>query len=82
MLSCDITDKELITVTAGAESLLSSRPLNYQTANVKDDVLLRNHFLQGKMGGHFAQEAADTSRFNPQKRQCKVQESLKCGPDG
>jgi len=34
------------------------------------------------MGGHFAQADADTSRFNPQKRQFKVQESLKCGPDG
>lgn len=44
MLSHDITDEELITVIAGAEGLLSSRPLTYQTANVKD-VLPPNHFL-------------------------------------
>ena len=29
----DVTDEELITVVAGAESLLNSRPLTYQSAN-------------------------------------------------
>ena len=46
--SSDVTDEELITVVTGAESLLNSRPLTYQSANVKDDVpLTPNHFLYG-----------------------------------
>ena len=50
--SSDVTDEELITVVTGAESLLNSRPLTYQSANIKDDVpLTPNHFLYGQMGG-------------------------------
>ena len=44
--SSDVTDEELITVVTGAESLLNSRPLTYQSANIKDDVpLTPNHFF-------------------------------------
>ena len=37
--SSDVTDGEL-TVVTGAESLLNSRPLNYPSANIEDDVPL------------------------------------------
>ena len=75
--SSDVTDEELITVVTGAESLLNSRPLTYQSANIKDDVpLTPNHFLHGQMGGQFAPESVDTMRFNPRKRWRKVQELI------
>ena len=75
--SSDVTDEELITVVTGAESLLNSRSLTYQSANVKDDVpLTPNHFLYGQMGGQFAPESVDTTRFNPRKRWRKVQELI------
>ena len=73
----DVTDEELITVVTGAEGLLNSRPLTYQSADIKDDVLLTpNHFLYGQIGGQFAPENADTTRFNPRKRWRKVQELI------
>ena len=51
----DVMDEELITVVAGAESLLNSRPLTYQSADPRDDIpLTPNHFLFGQMGGQFA----------------------------
>lgn len=70
VLSCsDVTDEELITVVTGAESLLNSRPLTYQSANIKDDVTLTpNYFLHGQMGGQFAPENVDTTRLNPRRR--------------
>ena len=75
--SSDVTDEELITVVTGAESSLNSRPLTYQSANVKDEVpLTPNHFLYGQMGGQFAPESVDTTRFNPRKRWRKVQELI------
>ena len=36
--SSDVPGKELITVVSSAESLLNSRPLTYQSVNIKDDV--------------------------------------------
>ena len=75
--SSEVTDEELITVCTGAESLLNSRPLTYQSADPKDDVpLTPNHFLQGQMGGQFAPETVDTTEFNPRKRWRKVQELI------
>lgn len=73
----DITDEELITVVTGAEGLLNSRPLTYQTADIRDDVpLTPNHFLYGQMGGQFAPENVDTTGFNPRKRWRKVQDLI------
>ena len=69
----DVTDEELITAITGAENLLNSRPLTYQSANVP---LTPNHFLYGQMGGQFAPESVDTTRFNPRKRWRKVQELI------
>jgi len=73
----DVTHEELITVIAGAESLLNSRPLTYQSADPRDDIpLTSNHFLYGQMGGQFAPESVDTTRFDPRKRWRKVQELI------
>ena len=49
----DINDEELMTAIIGAEGLINSRPLTYQSANHKDDVpLTPNHFLHGQIGGY------------------------------
>ena len=75
--SSDIMNEELTTVVAGAEGFLNSRPLTYQSADIKDEVpLTPNHFLYGQMGEQFAPESVDTMRFNPRKRWRKVQELI------
>ena len=66
--NADITDEELMTAFTGAEALLNSRPLTYQSANPEDDVpLTPNHFLFGQVGGQFAPESVDETTFNPKK---------------
>ena len=48
--NADVTDEELMTAIIGAEGLINSRPLTYQTADPSDDVpLTPNHFLHGQM---------------------------------
>ncbi|KXJ05260.1 hypothetical protein AC249_AIPGENE26360, partial [Exaiptasia diaphana] len=60
--SADITDEELVSAVIGAEGLINSRPLTYQSANPADTVpLTPNHFLHGQLGGKFAPESVDTS---------------------
>jgi hypothetical protein len=72
----DVTDEELITTFSGAESLINSRPLTYQTADPRDDVpLTPNHFLHGQMGGDFAPETELTT-FSLSKRWRKVQDLI------
>ena len=72
-----VTDKELITVSIGVESLLNSRPLTYQSSDLRDDVpLTPNQFLHGQMGGQFAPESVDTTTFQPRQRWRKVQDII------
>ena len=74
--SSDVTDGEL-TVATGAESLLNSRPLNYQSADIKDDVSLTpNSFLHGQTAGQFPPESVETTRFNPREGWHKAQELI------
>ena len=48
----DINEEELMTAVIGADGLINSRPLTYQSANPADDVpLTPNHFLHGQVGG-------------------------------
>ena len=76
--NADITDEELTTAFTGAEALLNSRPLTYQSANPEDDVpLTPNHFLFGQIGGQFAPESVDHTAFNPKKRWRRVQELVR-----
>ena len=69
-----LTDEELITAMAGAEDLINSRLLIYQSANGRDLPLLTpNHFLIGQMGGKVAPDSVDTTTFNPCSRWREVQ---------
>ena len=69
----DVTDEELITICAGVEGFLNSRPITYQSMNPSDDVpLTPNHFLHGQLGGEFAPEVIDMDA-NPRERWRKVQ---------
>jgi len=74
----DVNDEELMTAFTGAEALINSRPLTYQSAEVKDSLpLTPNHFLHGQMGGQFAPEEIDEVTFNPKKRWRRVQELIR-----
>ena len=65
----DVNDEGLITVFAGVESLLNSRPLTYQSSDPRDDVpLTPNHFLHGQMGGQLAPESFETTSLHPRQR--------------
>ena len=76
--NADITDEELITAVIGAESLINSRPLTYQSANPDDNVpITPNHFLHGRIGGEFAPDSVDTEDFQPKKRWRRVQEIVR-----
>ncbi|XP_078360400.1 uncharacterized protein LOC144644752 [Oculina patagonica] len=76
--SADITDEELLSAVVGAEDLINSRPLTYQSADPSDLVpLTPNHFLHGQVGGRFAPDSVDTEDFNPRKRWRRVQELVR-----
>ncbi|XP_067667337.1 uncharacterized protein [Haliotis asinina] len=76
--SGDITDEELVTAFVGAESLINSRPLTYQSAHPHDDVpLTPNHFLHGQSGGIFAPDSVDNTPYSPMKRWRRVQELVR-----
>ncbi|CAG2242219.1 unnamed protein product [Mytilus edulis] len=76
--NADINDEELLTAFTGAEALINSRPLTYQSADPKDDTpLTPNHFLHGQLGGHFAPETVDITDFNPRKRWRRIQELIR-----
>ncbi|XP_071963874.1 uncharacterized protein [Antedon mediterranea] len=77
--NADITDEELHSAFVGAEGILNSRPLTYQSASVKDIIpLTPNHFLHGQMGGNLAPESIlDTTVVNPRKRWRRVQELMR-----
>ena len=46
--SADITDEELLSAVIGAEGLINSRPLTYQSSDPADlTPLTPNHFLRG-----------------------------------
>ena len=73
----NVTDEELMTAFIGAESLLNSRPITYQTANPCDETpLTPNHFLYGQVGGTFAPDSVDETEFQPKKRWRRVQELI------
>ena len=73
--NADITDEELMTALTGAEALVNSRPLTYQSANPHDDIpLTPNHFLHGQIRGHFAPSSVDHTQYNLRKRWLRIQE--------
>ena len=73
--NADVTDEELMTAFTGAESLINSRPLTYQSAN-PDDITpsTPNHFLQGQISGMFAPAVDQETCCNPKKCCRRIQE--------
>ena len=73
----NVTDKELMTAFIGAESLLNSRPITYQTANPCDETpLTHNHLLYGQVRGTFALDSVDETEFQPKKRWQRLKEFI------
>ena len=71
----DINDEELTSAMIGAEGLINSRPLTYQSANLADDVpLTPNHFIHGQVRSQFAPTSCDETDLNPRKRWHHIQE--------
>ena len=69
---------KLTTVFTGAEALINSRPLTYQSANPHDNTpLTPNHFLHGQAGGQFAPESVDTTSFSLKRRWRRLQELVR-----
>ena len=78
MGNADNNDEELMTAFTGAEVLINSRPLTYQSANPEDNVpLTPNHFLHGQIGGQFAPEAVEEVSFIPKKQWRRIQELIR-----
>ena len=76
--NADVKDEELMTAFCGAEALINSRPLTYQSANVQDNVpITPNHFLHGQMGGQFAPEVVDEVAYDIKRRWRRVKELVR-----
>ena len=76
--NADLTDEELSMAFTGAESLINSRPLTYQSVNASENTpLTPNHFLHCRVGGQFAPTIVDESQYNPRKRWKRVQELIR-----
>ena len=74
--SAEISDEELLTAISGAEYLINSHPLTYQTANSNDVLpLTPNHFLIGQLGGEFCPEE-NLDRLKPVQRWRRAQEII------
>ena len=75
MNKADLTDEELMTAIVGAEGLMNSRPITYQSSNVDDaEPLTPNYFLFKQVEGQFAPESVDVEQFKPRVRWRHVQE--------
>jgi len=78
LTNTDITDEVLMSAIIGAEDLVNSRPLTYQSANPGDNVdLTPIHFLHGQIDGRFASESVYLTRFDIRKRWRYVQDIVK-----
>jgi hypothetical protein len=73
----DMTDWELNSAMIGAEDLVNSRPLTYQSADPNDwTVLTPAMFLHGRMDGQVFPPNIDLLDFNPRVRWRVVQKAL------
>ena len=74
LVNADINDEELLTAFVGAEILINSRPLTYQSSYPADNVpLIPNHFLYG----HLTPDSVDEIHFNLKIRWRQVQELVR-----
>ena len=72
--NADINDEELLSAFFGAEGLINSRPLTYQSADSTDaPPITPNHFLFGQAGGQFAPQVEERIYYNIKKRWRHVQ---------
>ena len=70
----DVTDEKLATAFIGAEALINSRLLTYQSRDIRDDLpLTLNHFLYGHQG-HSFEPGVDETRYTHRQRWCRMQE--------
>ena len=73
--NADVNDEELTTAFTGAEALINSRPLTYQSASPEDDTpLTPNHFLHGQAGGKFAPGTDVETSYCPRKKWRRIQD--------
>ena len=73
--SAGMTNKKLLSAVVGAEGLINSHPMTYQSLNPQDPVpLILNHFLHGQLDSRFAQDAVDSKAFNHRRRWRRVHE--------
>ena len=74
----EFTDAELNSAFIGAEDLLNSRPLGYQTNDINDPrVLTPNSFIHGRLDGSFLPPSVDNKDFDIRNRWRLVQQALK-----
>ena len=74
----EFTDAELNSAFIGAEDLVNSRPLGYQTNDINDPrVLTPNSFIHGRLDGSFLPPSVDTKDFDIRNRWRLVQQALK-----
>ena len=72
--NADINDEELLSAFARAEGLINSRPLTYQSADVRDvSPITPSHFLFGQLGGQFAPEGEEQIQYGVKRRWSHVQ---------
>ena len=76
--NADFTDAELHAAFIGAEDLLNSRPLGYQSNDPNDfRTLTPASFLHGRLDGSILPPAVDNQDFNPKQRWRLIQSTLK-----
>ena len=67
--NADLTNEELMAAMVGAEALMNSRPITYQSSNEDDpEPLTPDHFLFNQFGGQLASESVNTEPYYPRVR--------------
>ena len=75
--NADVNDEELLSAFIGAEALINSRPITYQSADTRDLLpLTPSHFLHGELGGRLAPAPVHEVK-HPRKRWRRVQELIR-----
>ena len=75
--SAHVTDEELMSAFIGAEALVNSRPLTYQSCNPRDVLpLTPSNFLHGELGRSAVPVTVDADR-HPRNRWRRVQELIR-----
>ena len=74
----NVPGEELMTAFTGAEALINSKPLTYQSANPSHEThITPNCFLVGQVGGQSDPGSVDSCQFSPKKRWRQMQDQLR-----